>query len=142
MYYRSYTRLMLKTELFEDFMEFYMKLVPNVYIPEMSVMDEIVYHLEISTPKIRQEYLPKIWSQVVMFNFLDKPVAFRMISMMRTNFPQPLECPLYVMCKDAVNTIWSDIKVYTMFSYYIISQHIIKYKHLLILRLNAKEITY
>lgn len=64
-YYRNFFALMVATEPLESFMELYHRLVPNVYIPEPVVMEEILKAVETSGAI---EHVPLFWSHIVLFD--------------------------------------------------------------------------
>lgn len=64
-YYRNYFSLLVSTEPLEVFMETYHDLVPNVYIPEPSVMEDILKTVEVSGAI---EHMPMLWSHIIMFD--------------------------------------------------------------------------
>ncbi|ERL94174.1 hypothetical protein D910_11456 [Dendroctonus ponderosae] len=63
---RHYFSLLLPNVPFEEFMETtYNKLVPNVYVPEPSVMKEVIKQIELNGAI---EHIPRIWSDMIVFN--------------------------------------------------------------------------
>lgn len=64
-YYRNFFRVLISTEPLETFMETYNLLVPNVYTPEPTVMEDILKSIE-TTGAIEQ--IPLIWSHIVLFD--------------------------------------------------------------------------
>ncbi|KAH8401451.1 hypothetical protein KR009_005553 [Drosophila setifemur] len=64
-YYRNYLALLCQTETIEDFMLTYDLLVPNIYIPEPGIMEEILRAIEINGAV---EHVPRIWSDMVVFD--------------------------------------------------------------------------
>ncbi|XP_062552452.1 small ribosomal subunit protein mS39 [Armigeres subalbatus] len=64
-YYRNYFTILCNTEPLETFMETYNLLVPNVYIPEPSVMEDILKSIEVNCAS---NYLPQIWSHMIQFD--------------------------------------------------------------------------
>lgn len=64
-YYRHFFSLLVSTEPLDKFMEFYHYLVPNVYVPEPSVMEDILKSVETSGAI---EYVPILWSNMVLFD--------------------------------------------------------------------------
>ncbi|EDW01759.1 protein PTCD3 homolog, mitochondrial [Drosophila grimshawi] len=64
-YYRNYLALLCQTESIEDFMQTYDLLVPNIYIPEPGIMEEILRAVEISGAV---DQVPRIWSDMVIFD--------------------------------------------------------------------------
>lgn len=64
-YYRHYFSLLVETEPLDTFLEFYHKLVPNIYIPEPFVMQNILQAIETSGSI---EHIPQMWTHMVMFD--------------------------------------------------------------------------
>ncbi|XP_017149941.1 protein PTCD3 homolog, mitochondrial [Drosophila miranda] len=64
-YYRNYLALLCQTESIEDFMLTYDLLVPNIYIPEPGIMEEVLRTIEINAAV---EHVPRIWSDMVVFD--------------------------------------------------------------------------
>ncbi|XP_017001140.2 small ribosomal subunit protein mS39 [Drosophila takahashii] len=64
-YYRNYLALLCQTESIDDFMLTYDLLVPNIYIPEPGIMEEILRAIEINGGV---EHVPRIWSDMVVFD--------------------------------------------------------------------------
>ncbi|XP_076260003.1 small ribosomal subunit protein mS39 [Rhynchophorus ferrugineus] len=65
-YYRHYFGLVLMNTSIDEFMEqFYYKMVPNIYVPEPAVMEDVLKQVEASGAT---EYLPKLWSDIVIFD--------------------------------------------------------------------------
>uniref|UniRef100_A0A182NBT0 Small ribosomal subunit protein mS39 n=1 Tax=Anopheles dirus TaxID=7168 RepID=A0A182NBT0_9DIPT len=64
-YYRHYFALLATTEPLESFLETYHLLVPNVYTPEPSVMEDILRSVEMNTAI---EHVPLLWSHMVQFD--------------------------------------------------------------------------
>lgn len=48
---------------------YYNVYVPNIYVPEPSVMGEILSVLELNTAV---QYLPKLWSDMIIFDHTDR----------------------------------------------------------------------
>lgn len=64
----------------------YNKLVPHVYIPEPAVMGEILKGIEASGAI---EYLPKIWSDMIVFDQLDREnLVLSILNIMVSNKPE------------------------------------------------------
>ncbi|KAK4883101.1 hypothetical protein RN001_006420 [Aquatica leii] len=69
-YYRHYITLLCKTETLEEFMQnTYLKLVPHIYVPEPSVMLEILKCVEANDAV---EYIPRLWSDVIIFDHVNR----------------------------------------------------------------------
>jgi pentatricopeptide repeat domain-containing protein 3 len=65
-YYRNYFSLLVLNEPFEKFMsDYYFNLVPHVYIPEQSVMEDILKAVEVSGAI---EHIPLLWSHLICFD--------------------------------------------------------------------------
>lgn len=70
LYYRNYFTLLVQGEPFEKFMsDYYHSLVPHVYIPEPSVMEEILRSIEVSGAI---EHIPLIWSHMICFEQISR----------------------------------------------------------------------
>ncbi|CRL04320.1 CLUMA_CG017415, isoform A [Clunio marinus] len=86
-YYRNFFLLLLSTEPFEIFMDTYHYLVPNVYIPEPVVMEEILKSIEVSGSI---ETIPLIWSHMILFDHTTRENLLNMITkIMIENKPNP-----------------------------------------------------
>lgn len=64
-YYRHFFSLLVSSDPLEVFLETYHNLVPHVYVPEPSVMEDILKTVEVSGAI---EHLPLFWSHVVLFD--------------------------------------------------------------------------
>lgn len=67
-----YLELILATEEFETFFKLYSKLVPHVTIPEPAVMNAILEALKLHPAQTAVQYIPKLWSHMIMFGHLDR----------------------------------------------------------------------
>ncbi|XP_067012701.1 small ribosomal subunit protein mS39 [Anabrus simplex] len=68
-YYRHFFVLLCSTEPLDVFMKMYNKLVPHIYIPEPSVMEEVVRAVDLNGAV---EYFPRLWSDMVTFDHTDR----------------------------------------------------------------------
>ncbi|CAO1403561.1 unnamed protein product [Diamesa tonsa] len=75
-YYRHYFSLLVSTEPLDVFMETYNSLVPNVYIPEPGVMEDILKAVEV-TGAI--ENLPLLWSHMILFDHINRENLLQLI---------------------------------------------------------------
>ncbi|CAB0010601.1 unnamed protein product [Nesidiocoris tenuis] len=66
-YYRNYFLLVLGTEEIDDFMDFYGKYVPTLYIPEISIMQEVIKSVEV---QMGWKHIPKLWGDIILFEHL------------------------------------------------------------------------
>jgi pentatricopeptide repeat domain-containing protein 3 len=86
-YYRNFFALLVATEPLDSFMEFYHTLVPNVYIPEPAVMEEILKVIEVSGAI---EHVPIIWSHMLLFDHINRENLLDMLTrIMIQNKPNP-----------------------------------------------------
>uniref|UniRef100_A0A182J6R7 Small ribosomal subunit protein mS39 n=1 Tax=Anopheles atroparvus TaxID=41427 RepID=A0A182J6R7_ANOAO len=84
-YYRHYFTLLATTEPLESFLETYHLLVPNVYIPEPSVMEDILKSVEMNTAI---EHVPLLWSHMVQFDHTGREnLVNLLLHIMVTNQP-------------------------------------------------------
>nr|CAD7201210.1 unnamed protein product [Timema douglasi] len=68
-YYRNLFALLCSTEPFEVFMEFYNKMVPNIYIPEPGIMEEVLRAVDLNGA---MDQFPRLWSDMVIFDHTDR----------------------------------------------------------------------
>lgn len=68
-YYRHYFNLLCQTESLDKFMESYNRLVPNIYIPEPSIMENILRKIGMESAFTM---VPLIWSQMIIFDHASK----------------------------------------------------------------------
>ncbi|CAG9853906.1 unnamed protein product [Phyllotreta striolata] len=86
-YYRHYVILMVANTPLEEFMrDIYDLLVPNIYIPEPGVMNEILKQIELNGIV---EYLPKIWSDMVSFDHANRENLVDYVVDIMIENPQP-----------------------------------------------------
>ncbi|XP_017868410.1 PREDICTED: protein PTCD3 homolog, mitochondrial [Drosophila arizonae] len=86
-YYRNYLALLCQTESIEDFMRTYDILVPNIYIPEPGIMEEILRAIEINGAV---EHVPRIWSDMVIFDHTHREsLLLYVLRIMVDNRPNP-----------------------------------------------------
>ncbi|KAF5280612.1 hypothetical protein FQA39_LY05260 [Lamprigera yunnana] len=65
-YYRHFVTVLSQTEPLDKFMEeIYEKYVPHIYIPEPSVMLDILKCVELNDAV---EYIPRLWSDIIIFD--------------------------------------------------------------------------
>lgn len=84
-YYRHYFGLLSQTCTVEEFFETYDLLVPNVYIPEPGIMEEILRMIEINAA---YEVMPRIWSDMVIFDHTNREsLLVRTLKIMVNNKP-------------------------------------------------------
>ncbi|XP_050084303.1 protein PTCD3 homolog, mitochondrial [Anopheles aquasalis] len=83
-YYRHYFTLLATTEPLESFLETYHLLVPNVYIPEPSVMEDILRSVEMSSAI---EHVPLLWSHMVQFDHTGRENLVNLLLHIMTSNP-------------------------------------------------------
>lgn len=75
-YYRHYFNLLCRSEPLDVFMETYHKYVPNIYIPEPSIMENILKQIELEGAT---EQIPLIWSHMVIFDQANREPLLNLI---------------------------------------------------------------
>jgi len=86
-YYRHYFSLLVQSEPLDTFMETYHYLVPHVYIPEPSTMEDILKAIETSGAI---ENVPLLWSHMVLFDHNTRENLLEVITrIMIQNQPDP-----------------------------------------------------
>ncbi|XP_043600348.1 protein PTCD3 homolog, mitochondrial isoform X2 [Bombus pyrosoma] len=108
-YYISYMLLVLSTSTFDEFFEFYEKLVPNIYVPTKRTFLEIVKHVKHHSPAILMKHLPRLWSDVNTLCFSDLSLKLEVISLMKMNV-LPADSPLKTVFMDAAWDCWKSIQ--------------------------------
>lgn len=64
-YYRHYFNLLIRSEPLDSFMETYHRYVPNIYIPEPMVIENILKQIEMEAAV---DLIPLMWSHMVIFD--------------------------------------------------------------------------
>ena len=78
-YYRHYFALLCQTEPIEEFMKTYDLLVPNVYIPEPGIMEELLKAVEINGAV---HLVPRLWSDMMIFDHNRESLMTRVLKIM------------------------------------------------------------
>lgn len=87
-YYRHYLLLLVSTEPLETFMLTYNELVPNIYVPEPAVMEELLKAVEVSGAI---EHVPMLWSQILLFDHVHREAILTTLTrIMIQNPPSPI----------------------------------------------------
>ncbi|XP_060532689.1 small ribosomal subunit protein mS39 [Cylas formicarius] len=86
-YYRHYFTVLMTNQPLNEFMEnVYNKLVPNIYVPEPSVMEELLRQVELNASI---EYIPKLWSDMTIFDQVNREKLITLVlNIMVENSPQ------------------------------------------------------
>lgn len=84
-YYRHYFALISQTSTIDEFLEIYDLLVPNVYIPEPGIMEEILKMVDINAAS---ELMPRLWSDMVIFDHTNREsLLMKTLKIMMSNKP-------------------------------------------------------
>ncbi|XP_040168078.1 protein PTCD3 homolog, mitochondrial [Anopheles arabiensis] len=103
-YYRHYFALLATTEPLDSFLETYHLLVPNVYIPEPSVMEDILRSVEMNTAI---EHVPLLWSHMVQFDHTGREnLVNLLLHIMVTNQPSADEPKHAELVQRFANIAW------------------------------------
>ncbi|CAL1673783.1 unnamed protein product [Lasius platythorax] len=112
LYYRAYLELILATEEFETFFKIYSKLVPHVTIPEPAVMKAILEAVQLYPAETATQYIPKLWSHMVMFGHLDREGLLENILHLMSVHCKPVsDSPLNAQYAEIAFTVWDHIQV-------------------------------
>lgn len=68
-YYRNYLGVLLDSAPMEEFMSTYETIVPNLHCPEVGIMSAVLQNVD---AKGAIEYLPKIWSDMIILQHANK----------------------------------------------------------------------
>ncbi|XP_014484902.1 PREDICTED: protein PTCD3 homolog, mitochondrial [Dinoponera quadriceps] len=110
-YYRAYLELILMTEDFDVFFKLYNKLVPHVAIPEPSVMQAILETLQLLPAETVTQYIPKIWSHMIMFGHLDREgLLERILHLISVHCKPTPDSPLNAQFAEVALTVWDHIQ--------------------------------
>ncbi|EFN82763.1 Protein PTCD3-like protein, mitochondrial [Harpegnathos saltator] len=110
-YYRAYLELILATEDFEVFFKIYNKFVPHVAIAEPSVMQAILETLQLLPAETVTQYIPKIWSHMIMFGYLDREgLLERILHLISVHCKPTPDSPLNTQFAEVALTIWDHIQ--------------------------------
>lgn len=89
-------------------MEQYNKLIPNIYIPEPSVMTDVLDAININGSI---EYIPKIWSDMVLFDHTDREnLLTAILNIMCSNKPEKDDEDLNEKFAKIAWDIWTKIE--------------------------------
>lgn len=91
-YYRHLFVLLCQTETLDKFFtDTYDLLVPNIYIPEPGIMEEILKTIDINGSI---EYIPRIWSDMIIFDHISREnLIIHILKIMTLNRPDPQNYP-------------------------------------------------
>ncbi|SPP73893.1 protein PTCD3 homolog, mitochondrial [Drosophila guanche] len=110
-YYRNYLALLCQTESIEDFMLTYDLLVPNIYIPEPGIMEEVLRTIEINAAV---EHVPRIWSDMVVFDHTHREslllYVLRIMVDNRPNAETPSQAQLPEQCAKVALDMYNKIE--------------------------------
>ncbi|KAG5898592.1 hypothetical protein JTB14_016603 [Gonioctena quinquepunctata] len=82
-YYRHYFLLLVMGIPLEEFMsQIYEVLVPNIYVPEPGVMNEILTQVDLNGAI---EYIPKLWSDMIIFDHTSRENLIESITNIMVN---------------------------------------------------------
>lgn len=83
-YYRHYFVILSQMASLEEFMSTYDELVPNVYIPEPGIMEEILKMIELNGAI---ELIPRIWSDMIIFDHIFRESLILKLLKIMINIP-------------------------------------------------------
>lgn len=106
-YYRHYFNLLCQTEPLEKFMETYHRLVPNIYIPEPSIMESILRLVEMESAV---GTVPQIWSHMVIFDHTTRENLLSLILKIMVNNKEVLTPELINQFGEIGWQIWQKIE--------------------------------
>uniref|UniRef100_A0A0A9XYH4 Small ribosomal subunit protein mS39 n=1 Tax=Lygus hesperus TaxID=30085 RepID=A0A0A9XYH4_LYGHE len=77
-YYRFYFLLLMRTSEIDEFMDFYYKFVPNIYVPELGVTQELMNSVE---AQMGWKHIPKLWGDLVLFEQVRTNLVGKLLSL-------------------------------------------------------------
>nr|XP_014101005.2 protein PTCD3 homolog, mitochondrial [Bactrocera oleae] len=105
-YYRHYIALLCQTEPIDEFMKIYDLLVPNVYIPEPGIMEEILKAVEMNGAV---ELMPRLWSDMVIFDHITRESLLTRTLQILVDNPAHEDLPSHQSIPEQVGKIALDI---------------------------------
>lgn len=105
-YYRHYFALLCQTEPIDEFMKTYDLLVPNVYIPEPGIMEEILKAVEMHGAV---ELMPRLWSDMVIFDHITRESLLTRTLQILVDNPAQEDLPSHQSLPEQVGKIALDI---------------------------------
>ncbi|XP_046430960.1 protein PTCD3 homolog, mitochondrial [Neodiprion fabricii] len=110
-YYRHYLILAVQSESIDSFIKLYDTLVPNIYIPEPDVMNEILLAVEIAGASMAENLLPQLWSHMVMFEHTQREhLMVHILQIMHTTCQPPSDSVANTQYADIAWDIWNRIE--------------------------------
>ncbi|XP_066595587.1 small ribosomal subunit protein mS39-like [Prorops nasuta] len=107
-YYRFYILIFLDSMTIDEFMKFYESITPHVYIPQESVMEEILEVLRVNSKEVVIKYLPKLWSDTIVYSFLEKEaIVGKALEMMVVSAADSLNAEIHERNEKAANDAWT-----------------------------------
>ncbi|KAF6202944.1 hypothetical protein GE061_003351 [Apolygus lucorum] len=77
-YYRCYFLLLMRTSEIDEFMDLYYKFVPNIYVPELGVIQELMNAVE---AQMGWKHIPKLWGDLVLFEQVRTNLVAKLLSL-------------------------------------------------------------
>uniref|UniRef100_W8AZV6 Small ribosomal subunit protein mS39 n=1 Tax=Ceratitis capitata TaxID=7213 RepID=W8AZV6_CERCA len=105
-YYRHFFALLCQTEPIDEFMKVYDLLVPNVYIPEPGIMEEILKAVEMNGAV---ELMPRFWSDMVIFDHTNRESLLTRTLQILIDNPPNNDLPAHQSLPEQVGKIALDI---------------------------------
>ncbi|KAL2720511.1 hypothetical protein V1478_010087 [Vespula squamosa] len=105
-YYRHYVFLKLAMLPMEKFLEFYYKLSTHIYIPETNIMENILITLKLQSKEVVTENLPKLLSQIKIYNMLDNEHVTKVALDIASHCDIESESPLHKVFATFALDIW------------------------------------
>lgn len=107
-----YLELILATEELETFFKIYSKLVPHVTIPEPAVMSTILEALKLHPAQTVTQYIPKLWSHMIIFGHLDREELLEnILDLISVHCKPAPESSLNTQFAEMALTVWDHIQV-------------------------------
>ncbi|KAJ8881542.1 hypothetical protein PR048_018024 [Dryococelus australis] len=103
---RNFFALLCSMEPLEVFMEFYNKMVPNIYVPEPGIMEDIIKAVDMNGAA---EHLPRLWSDMVIFDHTNREnLLVAILAAMIRNQP-PASSDLAAQFADVAWAVWQKL---------------------------------
>lgn len=94
------------------FFKVYNKLVPHVTIPEPTVISAILEALQLHPAETVTQHIPKLWSHIVMFGYLNvESLLENILNLMSVHCKPASDSPLNATFAEIALAVWNHIQV-------------------------------
>ncbi|CAL7938309.1 unnamed protein product [Xylocopa violacea] len=108
-YYIKYISILLWTSTVKEFFDHYEKIVPSLYVPQISLLWKILNSIQCNKTGVEAKYLLRLWSDINIFSANSTELMCNCIQLMKIDTLPPCS-PLRTAFVDAALSCWNTIK--------------------------------